>query len=610
MSGGFDATAFGTGLLSGINNRIAAANKQDAENQQYGDRQLIEQFQKQKDEDEKIKQQTALFKQAVDDHANNLASTYNVPLTNGVYTVARDAINQGIADKPEYAHYIEKALRDTVTDEQINPKKYNSPAASGPVYAMDSDPQTAAALQRAHMYPGAQSVEEIRNHINPTPYSNLPTGQWGDITDENARIAEKKTEGTTQGQAEGKANAAISPEGIRAADIKNQLHSGVPSSALIQQNQAQPTTSAEAAPPSSTAVPPPPAGISISGAAPPLQSTQGLGANAVDTGMQQMGGAPQASASQLAPPAQQGQQTNPVTAGAQGNMSAPVAPAAHHQGITSTGPQLNEDELKWFDKAHSIPLDPSKQSILQSLSDGKVDPNFYFKNGANSAMRDALTRYDPTYTDSRYNALKSYQGAGMYAKQAENFNTTLGHFNALRDAAVALGSGNNQLFNEAAMRYKAMTGNPAPTNFNEIKTYLADELKRTYSPTGQGSEKERDAYLKTLDGAQSPQQLMGGFRYATELLHSKIDAIKTNHDRDMGAAASRSNFDTLSPEARDTYTKMQAYTKDGMPATPGGQNVIDILKRNPQMLNDPKVQSDFRDKYGYGIGVFIPGAPK
>jgi hypothetical protein len=164
-------------------------------------------------------------------------------------------------------------------------------------------------------------------------------------------------------------------------------------------------------------------------------------------------------------------------------------------------------------------------------------------------------------------AITRYMTSGQGATNINYFNTATGHLELLRQAGEALNNGDYPAFNSFANRFATATGDPAPTNFDTVKSAVAGELSKTFKGTG-ATDQEIAEISTTLNNAQSPQQIVGAITYYTKLMGEKLDALKGQYE---AGKTGKPNFPTPPPGLGDGTTP-----QGGGNATPKPKKRISI----------------------------------
>ena len=118
--------------------------------------------------------------------------------------------------------------------------------------------------------------------------------------------------------------------------------------------------------------------------------------------------------------------------------------------------------------------------------------------------------YDATTWENKSKTVNDF-GTGAQGQQVKSFNVALSHLDTLNNLVDAMNNGNLQGINKWANAYQAQTGNPAPTNLDAAKQFVADEVaKGIIGGGGTGSDREK---AQTAIAAQnSPAQLKGAIQ--------------------------------------------------------------------------------------------------
>ena len=122
-------------------------------------------------------------------------------------------------------------------------------------------------------------------------------------------------------------------------------------------------------------------------------------------------------------------------------------------------------------------------------------------------------------------AVTKYFTAGPAGTTINYFNTAIDHLKLLSETANALQNGDIQLLNKAGNAWADATGNPAPNNFNTVRSAVAGELSKTFKGTG-ATDQEVALIESTINNCQSPKQLAGAIDYYLRLMGGKMDALK------------------------------------------------------------------------------------
>src|ERR1035441_10192128 len=150
-------------------------------------------------------------------------------------------------------------------------------------------------------------------------------------------------------------------------------------------------------------------------------------------------------------------------------------------------------------------------------------------------------------------AVTKYFTAGPAGTTINYFNTAIDHLKLLRETADALQNGDIQLLNKFGNEFANATGNPAPNNFNTVRSAVSGELSKTFKGTG-ATDEEVSLIEKTINNSQSPQQLSGAIQYYLRLMGGKMDALKGQFSAGKQGSP---NF----PSGGDTKTGTTSFTE-------------------------------------------------
>jgi hypothetical protein len=125
-------------------------------------------------------------------------------------------------------------------------------------------------------------------------------------------------------------------------------------------------------------------------------------------------------------------------------------------------------------------------------------------------------------------AVTRYMTSGAGAQNLSYFNTSIDHLGLLNEAADALNNGDLQLANKWGNNFAAATGDPAPTNFDTIKTAVAGEVSKTFKGTG-ATDAEIAQINAGINRAESPDQLHGAITSMIRLMGGKLNAMRAQY---------------------------------------------------------------------------------
>jgi hypothetical protein len=105
------------------------------------------------------------------------------------------------------------------------------------------------------------------------------------------------------------------------------------------------------------------------------------------------------------------------------------------------------------------------------------------------------------------------------------YNTANAHLDMLNKASDALNNGDIRALNQVGNEFNKQTGNPAPTNFQAVKSAVAGEVSKTFKG-GQATDAEIRQADDAINSANSPAQLKQVIATYKGLMNSKKEAIQ------------------------------------------------------------------------------------
>lgn len=221
---------------------------------------------------------------------------------------------------------------------------------------------------------------------------------------------------------------------------------------------------------------------------------------------------------------------------------------ASEKNIQATSPQQGKATQLYADKAAGKPLSPADAAWLKGYEKNvdvtKVQPGVVraeiYANSIPVQVADPNNPGNVVYT-SRKNAMgkqapssADVQAAkkteisatsGEIGKNLNAFNTASAHLDTLSKAADALNNGDVNALNTIGNAFQKQTGNPAPTNFQAVKSAVAGEVSKTFKG-GQATDAEIKEFNDAVSSANSPAQLKGVIATYQGLMNSKREALQ------------------------------------------------------------------------------------
>lgn len=140
-----------------------------------------------------------------------------------------------------------------------------------------------------------------------------------------------------------------------------------------------------------------------------------------------------------------------------------------------------------------------------------------------SQLMQLVQAADPTYDAQQY---KTKQGietaftAGLPSRTLKSINVADDHLKVLNSTIDALANGDVKMLNQLGNTITTQMGAPAPTDFNGVKTIVADELVKAILG-GAGALGDRKAIQDTVSSANSPEQLRSMIKRYQQLMEGQ-----------------------------------------------------------------------------------------
>jgi hypothetical protein len=161
-----------------------------------------------------------------------------------------------------------------------------------------------------------------------------------------------------------------------------------------------------------------------------------------------------------------------------------------------------------------------------------------------SQLMQIVQAADPTYDAQQY---KTKQGietaftAGLPARTLKSINVADDHLKVLNSTIGALQNGDVKLLNQLGNTISTQMGAPAPTDFNGVKTIVADELVKAILG-GAGALGDRKAIQETVNSASSPEQLQSMIKRYQQLMDGQRTGLAEQYKSGGGNNANVLNL--------------------------------------------------------------------
>ena len=229
---------------------------------------------------------------------------------------------------------------------------------------------------------------------------------------------------------------------------------------------------------------------------------------------------------------------------------------------------------------------PALEAQAQAIYNG--DQQMPAGMGANNARNQWLSArvneiagqtgkpFDPTVFKNRQEVETAFT-KGKQSDVVRSMNVAIDHLDTMNEAAKALKNGQIPLFNDIANKFAKNTGQPAPTNFDAIKTLVGSEVAKAVAG-GATALGDREEIRAEINNARSPAQLAGVIDRYQKLLAGQMNGLKTQYESGGG----RRWEEKINPRTKEVLGRMES---EGKPmAVPAPYNDADKERRYQEFL--------------------------
>lgn len=154
-------------------------------------------------------------------------------------------------------------------------------------------------------------------------------------------------------------------------------------------------------------------------------------------------------------------------------------------------------------------------------------------------MMQLIQMVDPTYDALAYGTKKGIETAftsGRAGTTLKSLNVVQDHLSTFKEVANALKNDPVQFVNSIKNKMATWGGAAAPTNFEAVKTVLADELTKAILGTA-GALGDRQAMQVAINSANSPEQLAGAVETWQKLIAGQVKGMEDQYKSGHGSNA-------------------------------------------------------------------------
>lgn len=239
---------------------------------------------------------------------------------------------------------------------------------------------------------------------------------------------------------------------------------------------------------------------------------------------------------------------------------------------------------------------------VRAIAEGRASiPSASSRSQGALQLRDALFKYDPTFSEQRAQVRKAFT-AGTDGKNIGALNTATVHLDQLADVATALQNGSFRPGNELWNAVRSTFGSATPSNFNGLKAAVAGEMATALK--GNATDTEIHTISSTISAAGSPAQLRGIIATNLHTLGAKLNTYQERYSQQIPGDKV---YSPVLPSARAVYEK------HGINPTAGpGAKAEDVAPPMPSTLTASDKGKTFTNRDGQKIKVteINPDNPK
>lgn len=235
-------------------------------------------------------------------------------------------------------------------------------------------------------------------------------------------------------------------------------------------------------------------------------------------------------------------------------------------------------------------LPPRVQPLIKKYANGElaITPQMT-RTPAGASLLQAVTQYDPSFDATNYQ--KRQQTATAFSKGVQGnairaANQTLYHMGNLYQRAEDL---NNfdilpGLLNKPINYIEEKGfGDTRQGRYRASQQAVASELRKVFAAQGGGNLQELKDWEKAFDPNAGEKQQKEYIQNGVDLLRGALQSLESQYQAGMGL--NKNMGDLLTPEARNTYEKLQAGENPNVKKSKS-QKQGDILAQPKKITND------------------------
>lgn len=186
--------------------------------------------------------------------------------------------------------------------------------------------------------------------------------------------------------------------------------------------------------------------------------------------------------------------------------------------------------------------------------------------------------FDPNIYANRKKTEASFT-TGKQGDTVRSMNVAIDHLDTLNEAGKALKNGQIPLFNDIANKFAKNTGQPAPTDFNALKSIVGSEVAKAVAG-GATALGDREEIRAEINNARSPEQLAGVIDKYQRLLAGQMSGLETQYKSGGG----KHWDEKINPRTREVMDKIHKQSEGKPASVPAPYNDADKERRYQEWL--------------------------
>jgi len=237
---------------------------------------------------------------------------------------------------------------------------------------------------------------------------------------------------------------------------------------------------------------------------------------------------------------------------------------------TNAGVDANGQPLKYTDEqGNPVNISPIAKQIAEYKLPAPAARSYASNKGLMNQVLAANPNFDIGQYEQRYQTLKDLRPGGKLGSQALALNTLIRHSDDLIDAVGALGNGSFTPANAGYQKLRQIFGDSAPTNFDQLKQFVAGETVKLVR-NGGGDQEDMKAASANINRAGSPQQLLDALKVNFGVAGGKMQAL----NQAVRASTGQKDYTALDQGATDILKRRGYDTETMKPAAAGGKKPL------------------------------------